>query len=139
MSNRAQDYMNFVRSQQEVTLPSGVVFRVKKPSNFWFATQTKTLPVLTPEELKSLSAGSVPSPELIERNVKLNKAMLQEHVLEPKIVDEPNYEAGELGFNDLLPEDTEFLIAYMTGTVDAKGSSITPFSRKPVSTESSAA
>jgi hypothetical protein len=127
MSNRAKEYMDFVRKSYEVRLPSGPIFLIRKPQAFWFAAQTGTLPILTPEELKAAAESTTPTAAIIERNAKLTKLLIQDHVLEPKIVDNPDYEAGEIGFNDLLPEDAKFIMDYLSGLVDAKGSSISSF------------
>ena len=58
---------------------------------------------------------------------QLTRKLICDHVLDPKIRDIPNYEAGEIGFDDLLPGDARFLIDYLMGIKDGQGQPVDTF------------
>jgi len=128
--NKSQEYLAVIAKFQNITLPeSGVEFKVRKANAFWFTQNISALPIGTGAEAHDATADAVrqATPEEITRNLQLTRKLICDHVLDPKIRDIPNYEAGEIGFDDLLPGDARFLIDYLMGIKDGQGQPVDTF------------
>jgi hypothetical protein len=124
--SRSSDYIATIAKTQLVKLPeSGCEFRVRKANAFWFTQNAQYLPVGTGKEAHEAAEGAVQDagPDTIQHNLNLTRKLVQDHVLEPKIKEAPDYTKDEIAFEDLLPGDAKFLIDYLMGIADASGAS----------------
>jgi hypothetical protein len=139
--SRSSEYLAAIAKTQTVTLPeSGIEFRVRKANAFWFAQHAQVLPVGTGADAHAAAADAVQEvePSTIQKNLQLTRKLVQDHVLEPKIRDNPDYEADEIAFEDLLPEDARFLIDYLMGIKGEGGESLDLFPKHGVAADASA-
>lgn len=134
--SKAKDYLDKTRSKYDVPLPSGAIFKIRKPNQFWFTTNVNTLTAGIPSSEKMESLSQVDA-LAVEANAKWTMKLVEDNVLEPKIRLNPNYDADEIGFGDIEPEDATFIVKYLLGLVDAAGSSTTTFSGQQLDTATS--
>lgn len=103
-----------------LTLQSGLTVRLRRPEiskliarGFIPAQLVQRFMNLKPETSK----GNI-KPEDIEALLELQTLTTKYALLEPKIVDEPNYENNEISIEDLDTEDIEEIWAYANGGVE---------------------
>jgi hypothetical protein len=128
MSTTAQDYLKTSKkAPKEVTLPSGAVFLVRRPSTFWFAANANVLPQNPP--LQDDAAAPARSAEEQALSAQRNRKMICEHVVAPKLS-----ENGEFTPDDLNDEDVLKLIKFLYGLEDENGVSFRSLPAEPVDT-----
>lgn len=139
MSN-ASKYLELLNSKYIIILPSGIEFKIRRPNSFWFAANVQSLPIGLPSEAVAAASETIQTSETeTARNAKLTRKLVIDHVLDPKIVDgTPNYEAGELSIDDLLPEDAKFIVEYLMGIVGATGEPVEPFLKQSMASDAGA-
>ena len=120
----AAEYRNRIdnRDGDLVSLPSGAVFRVQLPNNFWFLSKGDILPVAVYGEDNQVS--EVPKGQSLRQSVAIQFALITERVIEPKIRRPADKNKGELDPSELAPEDATFLMDLLNGRIDKTGRSL---------------
>lgn len=133
MSTSAKEYLAIANKKYEVTLPSGALFLIRRPNAFWFASNIKSLPTAAITQAAAqetvIDNRSVSQDE-IDSNVSMTDRMVCDHVLQPKLRRNADPAKDEVDFDSLLPEDAEFILAYLVGKVDKDGQPVATFSKQ---------
>ena len=138
MTTKATEYLAAIAKHQFITLPeSGIEVRVRKANAFWFIENMQTLPIGTGADVHAAAVeiAARATHEDIVRNFQFTRKLIHDHVLDPKVRENPNYEDNEIAFEDLLPGDTQCLIDYLVGTKGAGGEPIDGFPKQPIAAD----
>lgn len=141
----AKDYLATVSSKYSIALPSGAVFKIRRPNTFWFASHVNSLPtaaIAEAEEATSTNqykpAAPQPSFADIQRGSDITRLLVFEHVIEPKIGPKSDPENGVVGIDDLDPDDAQRIFDYLYGKVDGAGNPVADFPDKRGAADDSA-
>jgi len=104
------------REQGEpLELPSGLVVKVRRPEIPKLIADELIPADLVQEFIKVQSDTSNLNATQLVKLMQFQKAMAKHALLEPKIVDEPNYDSGEISIDDLDQDDLDVVWSYVNG------------------------
>lgn len=97
-----------------ITLGSGLTIKIKRPS---VNTMVKTGQLST--ELANaaikVQQGGNPTADDMKKYVEYNERIIQLAVVEPKVVTDPNYDAGEVSVDDFADLDRSEIVLFVNG------------------------
>jgi hypothetical protein len=103
----------------ELTLPSGVVVLVSRPSIRKMLTSGE-IPNDVASELQraapSAVAGNTPNIDFT-KSMKFSEILVTKALQSPKIVDAPNYDNDEISFDDIEDGDVNAIVEFVQGDV----------------------
>lgn len=114
----AQQFLNQRKEREEgkvVTLPSGLLCRVKRPS-----IQKLLRDGHIPSDVAAGLANQTPGQSAdINDLLTIATAIAKEAFVDPQIVDEPDYAKGQIAVTDLDENDLAFIVTFVqTGNED---------------------
>lgn len=104
-----------------ITLASGLTVRLKRPEITKIIAQGLIPAQLVQRFMSAQSTGDTKQmkPEDFEALLKFQIVTAKHSFVEPRVVDEPNYDNNEISIEDLSSEDLEEVWAYANGGTQA--------------------
>lgn len=99
-------------------LSSGVTIRIKRPSISGLI-KSGQLPSELASAAVKIQSGSPTTSNDMKLFVEYNERIARLSLIEPRVVDTPDYDNGEISFDDLEDTDQTEILLYVNGGLDA--------------------
>lgn len=101
-----------------IQLSSGVSVRIKRPSISGLI-KTGQLPSELASAAVKIQSGAATTSNDMKMFVEYNERIAKLSLIEPRVVDNPNYDNNEISFDDLEDGDQTEILLYVNGGLDA--------------------
>lgn len=102
-----------------ISLPSGLVVKVKRPSVPHMIKAGRLPASLAAAQFRMQTSQNEASDKDVERIYQLQLKIVELALIEPKVAQAPDYDAGEISIDDIEPTDCDAIYAWVNGGDEA--------------------